>query len=69
MEDKIKEILLNACCKMYGSRKEAELNNVPKSFEKAWKNAPIKRNDTIEQIIHDKKYNISAKALLQNQYR
>ena len=72
LEDKIKEILLNACCKMYGSRKEAELNNVPKSFEKAWNNAPIKRNPTIENIINDIKYqkeHISAKALLQNQYR
>ena len=76
LEDKIKEILLNACCGMYGTRKEAELNNVPKSFEKAWKNAPIRRNETIEQIINDIKYQkqheVSAKALVligQNQYR
>jgi hypothetical protein len=70
LEDKIKEILLNACCSMYGSRKEAEQNNVPKSFEKAWNTAPIKRNDTIEQIINDKKYNVSVKGLIsQNQYR
>jgi len=56
LEIKIKEILLNACCSMYGSQKEAELNNVPKSFEQAWSKAPIKRNDTIEQIINDIKY-------------
>jgi hypothetical protein len=70
LEEKIKEVLLNACCSMYGSRKEAELNNVPKSFEKAWKSAPIKRNDTIEEIINDAKYNVSVKALInQNQNR
>ena len=59
---------------MYGTRKEAELNNVPKSFEKAWNTAPIKRNDTIENIINDIKYQkqnmLSIKALTnQNQYR
>ena len=74
LEDKIKELLFNACCSMYGSQKEAELNNVPKSFEKAWSTAPIKRNNTIEQIINDIKYqelhNKSVKALTnQNQYR
>jgi hypothetical protein len=58
LEDKIKEVLLNACCSMYGSQKEAELNNVPKSFEKAWSTARPKRNETIEQIINDIKYHM-----------
>lgn len=74
LEEKIKEVLLNACCDMYGTRKEAELNNVPKSFEKAWNNARPKRNETIEQIINDIKYQkqnmSSVKGLIsQNQYR
>lgn len=59
IESEVKESLLNACCKMYGSHKEAEANNVYKSFEDAWKKAPIKQNKTIEGIINDTKYKTS----------
>jgi hypothetical protein len=56
IESEIKESLLNACIGMYGTIQNAEANNVIKSFERAWNNAPIKRNETIESIINDLKY-------------
>jgi hypothetical protein len=56
LESEIKESLLNACIGMYGTLDNAQSNNVIKSFERAWKNAPIKRNPAIESIIQDSKY-------------
>jgi hypothetical protein len=56
LEDTLKNALLDACCKMYGTYEEAERNNVPKSFEIAWSKAPKLWNKTIEQILHDIKY-------------
>ena len=56
LEESIKDILLDACMKMYNSDSDAKLNNVPKSFETAWNKAPQYRNATIEQILYDIKY-------------
>ena len=65
LEPEIKSKLYNACCSMYGSEKEAIANNVHKSFERAWKSAPIKQNRTIEAILSDTKYNVSINELIQ----
>lgn len=56
LESQIKESLLNACINMYGTLENAQSNNVIKSFERAWNNAPIQRNQAIESIIQDSKY-------------
>ena len=66
LEAEIKSKLYNACCLMYGSENEAISNNVHKSFERAWKSAPIKQNFTIEEILSDIKYNVSVNQLIQN---
>lgn len=58
LEQEAKNNLLNACCRMYGSEKEARENNVYKSFEDAWNGAERQTNKTIEtNIINDIKYN------------
>jgi len=56
LEQDIKTQLYNACCNMYGTEQQAIDNNVHKSFERAWKTAPIRQNMTIEQILADPKY-------------
>jgi hypothetical protein len=57
LEQDIKNKLYEACCNMYGGHKQAIENNVHKSFERAWNNAPIKQNFAIEDILSDPKYN------------
>jgi hypothetical protein len=53
LEAEVKERLLNACIRMYGTENEAKENNVYKSFEKAWEGAKPKINKTIELILED----------------
>jgi hypothetical protein len=53
LEHEIKNNLLTAVISMYGSERNAELNNAQKSFAEAWRRAPINTNPTIETIINE----------------
>ena len=59
LEQEIKDRLYKACCSMYGNEKTAIANNVHKSFERAWKTAPIRQNKNLESIIDDTKYKLT----------